>query len=61
MIKDGTMWQRWMIVHKVVLKTVLPVLQRLPHRVSVALLGAMGRLDLVLLPKQAQDVRGRGR
>lgn len=48
------MWQRWMIVHKVVLKTVLPVLQRLPHRVSVALLGAMGRLDLILVPKQAR-------
>ncbi len=46
------MWQRWMIVHKVVLKAVLPVLQRLPHRVSVALLGAMGRLDLLVLPRQ---------
>jgi lauroyl/myristoyl acyltransferase len=46
------MWQRWMIVHKVVLKTVLPVLQRLPHRVSVALLGVMGRLDLAVVPKQ---------
>jgi lauroyl/myristoyl acyltransferase len=46
------MWQRWMIVHKVVLKAVLPVLRRLPHRVSVALLGAMGRLDLLLVPKQ---------
>ena len=53
-LKDGTMWQRWMIVHKVVLKTVLPVLRRLPHRVSVAMLGAMGRLDLVLIPKQAR-------
>ena len=52
--KDGSMWQRWMIVHKVVLKTVLPVLRRLPHRVSVGLLGAMGRLDLVLVPKQAR-------
>jgi lauroyl/myristoyl acyltransferase len=52
-LKDGTMWQRWMIVHKVVLRTVLPVLRRLPHRVSVALLGAMGRLDLLLVPKQA--------
>ncbi len=48
------MWQRWMIVHKVVLKTVLPVLRRLPHRVSVALLGAMGRLDLLLVPNQAK-------
>jgi lauroyl/myristoyl acyltransferase len=46
------MWQRWMVVHKVVLKAVLPVLQRLPHRVSVALLGAMGRLDLAILPRQ---------
>jgi KDO2-lipid IV(A) lauroyltransferase len=46
------MWQRWMIVHKVVLKTVLPVLRRLPHRVAVALLGAMGRLDLLVVPKQ---------
>ena len=46
------MWQRWMIVHKVVLKAVLPVLRRLPHRVSVALLGAMGGLDLVVVPKQ---------
>lgn len=46
------MWQRWMIVHKVVLKAVLPVLRRLPHRVSVALLGAMGRLDLAVIPKQ---------
>ena len=46
------MWQRWMIVHKVVLKTVLPVLQCLPHRVAVELLGAMGRLDLVVVPKQ---------
>ncbi|HEY2158507.1 MAG TPA: lysophospholipid acyltransferase family protein [Isosphaeraceae bacterium] len=46
------MWQRWMIVHKVVLKTVLPVLRRLPHRVSVALLGAMGRVDLLVVPKQ---------
>jgi KDO2-lipid IV(A) lauroyltransferase len=52
--KDGTMWQRWMVVHKVVLKTVLPVLQHLPHRLSVSLLGAMGGLDLVLVPKQAR-------
>ena len=48
------MWQRWMVVHKVILKTVLPVFRRLPHRVSVGLLGAMGRLDLTLVPKQAQ-------
>lgn len=47
------MRQRWMIVHKVVLKTVLPVLRRLPHRIAVALLGAMGRLDLLIIPKQA--------
>ncbi len=48
------MWQRWMVVHKVVLKTVLPVLRHLPHRASVAILGAMGRLDLTLVPKQAK-------
>jgi phosphatidylinositol dimannoside acyltransferase len=46
------MWQRWMVVHKLVLKAVMPVLQWLPHRVSVALLGAMGRLDLALVPRQ---------
>ena len=47
------MTPRWMIVHKVVLKTVLPVLKCLPHRVSVGLLGLMGRLDLLVVPKQA--------
>jgi len=48
------MWQRWMIVHKVVLQTVLPVLKRLPYGLSIRLLGIMGRLDLWVVPKQTQ-------
>lgn len=48
------MWQRWMIVHKVVLQTVLPVLRRLPYRISIYLLGVMGRLDLIVVPRQTQ-------
>ena len=51
------MWQRWMVVHKVVLKTVLPVLRHLPHRAAVGLLGTMGRLDLMVLPGQAAKYR----
>src|SRR3954452_6763304 len=48
------MWQRWMIVHKVVLQTVLPVLRRLPYRLSIRLLGDMGRLDLLVVPHQTR-------
>src|SRR4051812_41170339 len=48
------MWQRWMIVHKVVLQTVLPVLRRLPYRLSIRFLGVMGRLDLIVVPKQSR-------
>lgn len=48
------MWQRWMIVHKVVLQTVLPVLRRLPYRLSIRLLGVMGRLDLIVVPHQTR-------
>jgi len=48
------MWQRWMIVHKVVLQTVLPVLRRLPYRLSIRLLGIMGRLDLIVVPHQTR-------
>ena len=48
------MWQRWMIVHKVVLQTVLPVLRRLPYRLSIRLLGIMGRLDLLVVPHQTR-------
>jgi lauroyl/myristoyl acyltransferase len=46
------MWQRWMIVHKVVLQVVLPVLQRLPYRFSHWFLSTMGRLDLIVVPTQ---------
>lgn len=48
------MWQRWMIVHKVVLQTCLPVLRRLPYRLSIRLLGIMGRLDLIVVPNQTR-------
>ncbi|AGA27120.1 lysophospholipid acyltransferase family protein [Singulisphaera acidiphila] len=48
------MWQRWMIVHKVVLQVVLPVLRRLPYRLSIRLLGIMGRLDLLVIPHQTR-------
>jgi KDO2-lipid IV(A) lauroyltransferase len=48
------MWQRWMIVHKICLKTVLPVLRVLPHRMSNFLLGVMGRLDLIVVPNQTR-------
>jgi KDO2-lipid IV(A) lauroyltransferase len=48
------MRQRWMIVHKVVLKTVLPVIRMLPHRLAHAWLGTMGRLDLLVIPQQEQ-------
>jgi lauroyl/myristoyl acyltransferase len=46
--------QRWMIVHKVALQAVLPVLRRLPYRLSVFVLGVMGRLDLIVVPHQAR-------
>jgi len=46
------MWQRWMIVHKVVLQVVLPVLSRLPYRFSQWFLSVMGRLDLLVVPHQ---------
>lgn len=48
------MQPRWMIVHKIVLSTVLPVLRRLPYRVAHRLLGLMGRLDLMIVPGQAR-------
>src|SRR5258708_7569397 len=48
------MWQRWMIVHKVVLQTVLPVLKRLPYRPAIGFLGVMGRLDLLVVPNQGR-------
>jgi lauroyl/myristoyl acyltransferase len=48
------MWQRWMIVHKVVLQTVLPVLRRLPYRHAISFLGVMGRLDLIVVPNQGR-------
>lgn len=48
------MWQRWMIVHKVVLQVCLPVLRRLPYRLSIRLLGVMGRLDLLVVPNQGR-------
>ncbi len=48
------MWQRWMIVHKVVLQVVLPVLRLLPYRLSYKLLGVMGRLDLLVVPNQTR-------
>jgi KDO2-lipid IV(A) lauroyltransferase len=48
------MWQRWMIVHKICLKTVLPVLRVLPHRLANFLLGVMGRLDLIVVPNQTR-------
>jgi KDO2-lipid IV(A) lauroyltransferase len=43
-----------MIVHKVVLQTCLPVLRRLPYRVSIWWLGVMGRLDLIVVPHQTR-------
>lgn len=49
------MWQRWMIVHKVVLQTVLPVLRGLPYRFSHGFLSVMGRLDLIVVPGQARE------
>ncbi len=48
------MWKRWMIVHKVVLRTALPVLRRVPYRLAIRLLGVMGRLDLMVVPNQAR-------
>ena len=51
------MWQRWMVVHKVVLKTILPVIKFLPHSVAHAWLGTMGRLDLLVIPNQAKEYR----
>ncbi len=48
------MWQRWMIVHKIVLRTVLPVLRRLPYGLSQRFLSVMGRLDLIVVPQQAR-------
>ncbi|MHC5541362.1 hypothetical protein ACYOEI_24335 [Singulisphaera rosea] len=48
------MWQRWMIVHKVVLQVVLPVLRRAPYRLSHAFLSLMGRLDLIVIPHQTR-------
>ncbi|MDR3639183.1 MAG: hypothetical protein P4L84_35585 [Isosphaeraceae bacterium] len=49
------MWQRWMIVHKVVLQVVFPVLRVLPYRLAYRLLGVMGRLDLLVVPNQARE------
>jgi len=49
------MWQRWMIVHKVVLQVVFPVLRVLPYRLAYWCLGVMGRLDLVVVPNQARE------
>jgi KDO2-lipid IV(A) lauroyltransferase len=49
------MWQRWMIVHKVVLQVVFPVLRLLPYRLAYRLLGVMGRLDLLVVPNQARE------
>jgi KDO2-lipid IV(A) lauroyltransferase len=46
------MWQRWMIVQKVVLQVVLPVLRIAPYRYSQWFLSVMGRLDLIVVPKQ---------
>lgn len=43
---------RWMIVHKIVLATVLPVLKLLPYLVAHRLLRLFGRLDLIVLPGQ---------
>src|SRR4051794_15003117 len=48
------MWQRWMVVHKIVLTGVLPALRWLPYRVAYWWLGVMGRLDLGLVPNQAR-------
>jgi phosphatidylinositol dimannoside acyltransferase len=48
------MWQRWMIVHKICLKTVLPILRVMPHRLANYLLGVMGRLDLIVIPNQTR-------
>lgn len=48
------MQPRWMIVHRVVLSTVLPVLRRLPYSVAHRLLGLFGRLDLIVVPGQAR-------
>ena len=48
------MWQRWMVVHKVVLRTVLPVLRRLPYRLAHGFLSLMGRLDLRVVPHQTK-------
>src|SRR3954468_5383397 len=45
-------YRRWWIIHRIVLQAVLPVLRRLPYRVSVFLLGVMGRLDLIVVPHQ---------
>src|SRR5271165_3068828 len=52
--RSTRMWQRWMIVHKVVLQTVLPVLRRLPYRLSHGSLSVMGRLDLLVVPHQTR-------
>jgi phosphatidylinositol dimannoside acyltransferase len=52
--EGSLMWQRWMIVHKICLKTVLPVLRLLPHRLANTLLGVMGRLDLIVVPNQTR-------
>lgn len=51
------MWQRWMIVHKVVLQVVLPVLRRSPYRFAQWFLSLMGRLDLLVIPHQAAHYR----
>jgi hypothetical protein len=45
---------RWLIVHRIVLATVLPVLVRIPYRLAHGFLGLMGRLDLIVLPGQAR-------
>ncbi len=41
-----------MIVHRIVLQVVLPVLRRLPYRFSQWFLSLMGRLDLIVVPRQ---------
>jgi phosphatidylinositol dimannoside acyltransferase len=48
------MWQRWMVVHKIVLTGVVPVLRWLPFRLAHWFLGVMGRLDLMVVPNQAR-------
>jgi KDO2-lipid IV(A) lauroyltransferase len=46
------MWQRWMIVHKIVLRTVLPVLRRVPYQAAQRFVSLMGWLDLFVVPDQ---------